>query len=689
LLKEKRILLVAATGLFLVFAVFTAPLFSIISFTLREGGFTQWNVVDAADNNPYQFMQQAYAQGTEPEVEEEEVPEEGGGAAEPLTTTSEEEEEEQPPPPSPPSPPPLTASINIDSTNGDTAPATFLFETEAEGGTEPYTFSWNFGDGSPQSNEQNTEHTFANPGTYVVSLTVTDSAGETVSDREEVIVRPAGATTPTEEPQPPTNATTTTSTPTPQQPTEPGQIPEQNQTDTPESVVVEAISCAPPLMAGPPIVLKSGNGPIGTTDPLNQFSTGSGGTSVVNASVVNTWSPAFIVQPHPLYHLINGTQYISIEPTLPFLPTSSDTFYRVTFTLPPNFTNPSLNIQIHADNAATIYLNPTTPLPDLDNQIGAQPQTTLNASNFQDPTESFSTSSPALFKTGINTLYFLIYNADQYTAFDYLANVQYCVPGISTAPVDDDEEPGGGPSPVVVTCQQESATIVGTSGDDKLVGTQGRDVIAALAGNDRVEGRGGNDLICGDEGRDALFGGEFVLDAANTGIDAIYGGVGDDQTYGGDGDDYINGMAGRDLMYGEAGNNEMFGEAGNDVMSGGDGDDLMRGGADNDNINGNDGRDFMFGEAGDDQVGGGIGNDEMDGGAGDDGMGGGIGDDIMSGGDGNDGMGGGIGNDEMDGGAGDDSLDSREGIVNNDNLDGGSSIDYCTSDPDPEVNCEF
>jgi PKD repeat protein len=209
----------AATGLFLIFTLFTAPLFSIISFAppveVVGGGFTQQVVVDGGDdNNPYHYlMQQAYAQDGEPEVQDqEEVPEEdeGGGTAEPSPTTTEEEEEEeeQPPPP----PPPLTASMNIDSTNGDTAPATFLFETFPEGGTEPYTFSWNFGDGSSQSNEQNTEHTFVNPGTYVVSLTVTDSAGETVSDREEVNVRPgAGATTTTtgEEPQPsPTNATT-------------------------------------------------------------------------------------------------------------------------------------------------------------------------------------------------------------------------------------------------------------------------------------------------------------------------------------------------------------------------------------------------------------------------------------------------------------------------------------------------
>jgi len=196
-----------AIGIFLIFTLFAAPLFSIISFATPvevRGGFTQWVVVDGADDNSQHsyLMQQAYAQDGESE-EEEEVPEEdgGGGTAEPSPTTIEEEEQ----------PPALTASMNIDSTNGDTAPATFLFETFPEGGTEPYTFSWNFGDGSAQSNEQNTEHTFEQAGTYVVSLTVTDSAGEMVSDTREVIVR-AGAratSTTTGEPQPSsTNATT-------------------------------------------------------------------------------------------------------------------------------------------------------------------------------------------------------------------------------------------------------------------------------------------------------------------------------------------------------------------------------------------------------------------------------------------------------------------------------------------------
>jgi PKD repeat protein len=123
------------------------------------------------------------------------APDTGGGTATPDTgggTATPTEAE------------PLTATLNIDSTNGDTAPATFLFEADAQGGTEPYTYSWNFGDGSQQGNEQSTTHTYVNPGTYQVTLTVTDSAGQSASDTGQVTVSPPVGPPP---PPPPQNGT--------------------------------------------------------------------------------------------------------------------------------------------------------------------------------------------------------------------------------------------------------------------------------------------------------------------------------------------------------------------------------------------------------------------------------------------------------------------------------------------------
>src|SRR5215218_387460 len=88
--------------------------------------------------------------------------------------------------------PPLTA---VEITSSDTegvAPATFDFEANVTGGTVPYTYSWDFGDGSVESDDdESIDHTFDVAGTYNVDLTVTDSTGRTVSDSILITVEPA------------------------------------------------------------------------------------------------------------------------------------------------------------------------------------------------------------------------------------------------------------------------------------------------------------------------------------------------------------------------------------------------------------------------------------------------------------------------------------------------------------------
>ena len=71
------------------------------------------------------------------------------------------------------------------------APATFEFGAHITGGTEPYTISWDFGDGSEGSDEENVVHTFEEPGTYNVVVTITDSNGETASDNLDITVEEA------------------------------------------------------------------------------------------------------------------------------------------------------------------------------------------------------------------------------------------------------------------------------------------------------------------------------------------------------------------------------------------------------------------------------------------------------------------------------------------------------------------
>jgi hypothetical protein len=51
-------------------------------------------------------------------------------------------------------------------------------------------------------------------------------------------------------------------------------------------------------------------------------------------------------------------------------------------------------------------------------------------------------------------------------------------------------------------CLGKRATIVGTTGANRLRGTKRADVIAALGGNDSVDALGGNDLVCGGPGFD-------------------------------------------------------------------------------------------------------------------------------------------------------------------------------------------
>src|SRR5919107_1005346 len=86
----------------------------------------------------------------------------------------------------------LTAGIISNSTEG-VAPATFEFQANITGGTEPYTYLWDFGDGSEESDEQTVLHTFEEAGIYNVTLTATDTDDQDASASIEISVEEAPA----------------------------------------------------------------------------------------------------------------------------------------------------------------------------------------------------------------------------------------------------------------------------------------------------------------------------------------------------------------------------------------------------------------------------------------------------------------------------------------------------------------
>jgi PKD repeat protein len=82
---------------------------------------------------------------------------------------------------------PLTAKATATPTTGN-APLGVSFTGSATGGTAPYSYSWDFGDGSATSTAQNPSHTYNSAGTFTATLTVTDSSSPAKSATSSVTV---------------------------------------------------------------------------------------------------------------------------------------------------------------------------------------------------------------------------------------------------------------------------------------------------------------------------------------------------------------------------------------------------------------------------------------------------------------------------------------------------------------------
>ncbi|GEM_PF-6748251 len=96
---------------------------------------------------------------------------------------------------------PLTGEATADPASG-IAPQEISFDVTASGGASPYTYSWDFGDGSAASTQRNPTHEYTVGGTYTAKVTLTDSLGRTaVVDAPTVIIAPGVTVTVTAQPK--------------------------------------------------------------------------------------------------------------------------------------------------------------------------------------------------------------------------------------------------------------------------------------------------------------------------------------------------------------------------------------------------------------------------------------------------------------------------------------------------------
>ncbi len=69
---------------------------------------------------------------------------------------------------------PMAVTVQANSVS-DTTPSDIQFTSTLSGGTGPFTYLWNFADGTTSA-DPNPRHLFDSPGNYEVQLTVTDVA---------------------------------------------------------------------------------------------------------------------------------------------------------------------------------------------------------------------------------------------------------------------------------------------------------------------------------------------------------------------------------------------------------------------------------------------------------------------------------------------------------------------------------
>jgi len=67
-------------------------------------------------------------------------------------------------------------------------PLSVKFTSSVEDGTPPYTYKWDFGDGTPPSTEANPTHVYQKEGEFTATLYATDSKGVKGSEEYDILV---------------------------------------------------------------------------------------------------------------------------------------------------------------------------------------------------------------------------------------------------------------------------------------------------------------------------------------------------------------------------------------------------------------------------------------------------------------------------------------------------------------------